>query len=75
MIDWLCFFLIILGEDPPAPVNLNGSVKTQKNKVLQSSTEPTSTGDVDDEQEREKAIPIVHDVADVVWVKMGGHPW
>jgi hypothetical protein len=34
-----------------------------------------TNGDADDEQERDKNIPVVHNVADVVWVKMGGHPW
>ncbi len=49
---------------------MNGSSgKASKTKVEQTN------GDVDDEQERDKNIPVLHDVADVVWVKMGGHPW
>ncbi len=48
---------------------MNGTGKTNKTKVEQTN------GDADDEQERDKNIPVLHDVADVVWVKMGGHPW
>jgi len=58
----------ILGEEVPIDL-LNGTGKTNKTKAEQTN------GDADDEQERDKNIPILHDVADVVWVKMGGHPW
>ncbi|CAF0937841.1 unnamed protein product [Rotaria sordida] len=53
---------------------INGSSKTKKTKAQRNSAEQAAV-DADDEQEREKNIPIVHDVADVVWVKIGGHPW
>lgn len=55
-------------EDVPSEL-VNGTGKANKSKVEQTN------GDADDEQERDKNIPVVHDVADVVWVKMGGHPW
>lgn len=63
----------ILGEEPPSTV-INGSTKATKAKAQRNSAEQEA-GDADDEQERDKNIPIVHDVADVVWVKIGGHPW
>jgi hypothetical protein len=47
---------------------VNGTGKTNK-------TKNDDVDDDDDEQERDINIPIVYDVADVVWVKMGGHPW
>ncbi|CAF1370201.1 unnamed protein product [Rotaria magnacalcarata] len=47
----------------------NGTPKASKAKVEQASAE------IDDDQEQDKNIPVVNDVADVVWVKMGGHPW
>jgi hypothetical protein len=62
-----------LGEEVPAPV-INGSGRGSKIKAQRNSAEQAA-GDADDEQERDKNIPILHDVADVVWVKMGGHPW
>ena len=48
---------------------VNGIGKTPKGKNEQIS------GDADDEQEVGKNIPVLYDVGDVVWVKMGGHPW
>jgi hypothetical protein len=60
-------------EPPPAPV-VNGPSKSSKIKAQRNSAEQ-SAADADDEQERDKNIPVLHDVADVVWVKMGGHPW
>ncbi|CAF0744716.1 unnamed protein product [Rotaria sordida] len=48
---------------------VNGTTKTNKTKIEQTN------GEADDDQERDKQIPILYDVADVVWVKMGGHPW
>jgi hypothetical protein len=60
-------------EEVPAPV-INGSGRGSKIKAQRNSAEQAA-GDADDEQERDKNIPILHDVADVVWVKMGGHPW
>ena len=68
-IEW-----IDLGEEQPAPVTTNGSGRTPRAKSKRSSVEQ-SAGEADDEQDRDKNIPVVHDVADVVWVKMGGHPW
>jgi predicted amino acid racemase len=59
---------LILGEEVPIDL-VNGTGKTNKAKIDQTNV------DTDDEQERDKNIPILHDVADVVWVKMGGHPW
>lgn len=58
----------MLGEEVPSEL-VNGNVKSNKAKVEQAN------GDADDEQERDKNIPVLHDVADVIWVKMGGHPW
>ncbi|CAF1347847.1 unnamed protein product [Adineta steineri] len=55
-------------EEVPANMT-NGSNKINKTKVEQANN------DADDEQERDKNIPVLYDVADVVWVKMGGHPW
>ncbi|CAF3025035.1 unnamed protein product [Rotaria sp. Silwood2] len=60
-------------EEPPMTM-VNGSGKTNKIKAQRHSAEQAAV-DADDEQEREKNIPIVHDVADAVWVKIGGHPW
>ncbi len=54
-----------LGEDVPTNM-VNGAGKTSKVKYDDED---------DDDQERDINIPIVYDVADVVWVKMGGHPW
>jgi hypothetical protein len=59
---------VFLGEEVPVNI-VNGSGKTNKVRAEQI------TNDADDEQERDKNIPILYDVADVVWVKMGGHPW
>ena len=59
---------IVLGEETPTSI-VNGSAQARKSKIEQTS------GDADNEQQREKAIPILYDVADVVWVKMSGHPW
>ncbi|UJR37681.1 hypothetical protein I4U23_030376 [Adineta vaga] len=56
-------------EEVPTPV-MNGAGKGNKSKV-----EQVNNDDEDDEQERDKNIPVLYDVADVVWVKMGGHPW
>lgn len=53
---------------------VNGVNRTNKTKVQRNSSEQAAM-DADDEQDREKNIPIAHDVADIVWVKMGGHPW
>jgi hypothetical protein len=53
-------------------VNIPG--RSSKTKAQRNSAEQAAA-DADDEQERDKNIPILHDVADVVWVKMGGHPW
>ncbi|CAM4802181.1 unnamed protein product [Rotaria magnacalcarata] len=61
-------------REEPTTMNVNGSAKAIKTKVQRSSAEQAAA-DADDEQEREKNIPILHDVADVVWVKIGGHPW
>ena len=61
-------------EEAPATTTANGSAKGGKAKAQRQSVEQTA-GDADDEQERDKSIPVLHDVADVVWVKMGGHPW
>ncbi|CAF0782418.1 unnamed protein product [Rotaria sp. Silwood1] len=59
-----------LSKRDDVPTNMiNGITKTNKAKTEQIS------GEADDDQERDKQIPILHDVADVVWVKMGGHPW
>ena len=55
------------GEELPIAVT-NGTPKATKPKVEQVNN------DADDE-ERDKNIPVLYDVADVVWVKMGGHPW
>ncbi len=52
----------------------NHKCKVNKTKAQRNSAEQAAI-DADDEQERDRNIPIVHDVADVVWVKMGGHPW
>lgn len=60
-----------LGEETPV---VNGANRTNKTKVQRNSSEQAAM-DADDEQDREKNIPIAHDVADIVWVKMGGHPW
>ncbi|CAF1185720.1 unnamed protein product [Adineta ricciae] len=54
-------------EEVPTAVT-NGTPKATKSKVEQVNN------DADDE-ERDKNIPVLYDVADVVWVKMGGHPW
>ncbi len=54
---------------------VNGTGKGSKAKAAQRNSAEQAAGDADDEQERDKSIPILHDVADVVWVKMGGHPW
>ena len=53
---------------------VNGGNRASKTKVPRNSAEQAAT-DADDEQDREKNIPVLHDVADIVWVKMGGHPW
>lgn len=45
-----------------------------KGKAARTSVEQTN-GDDDEDQDRDKSIPITYDVADVVWSKMGGHPW
>ncbi len=45
-----------------------------KTEAQHTSAEQAAV-DADDEQERDKNIPILHDIADVVWVKMVGHPW
>jgi hypothetical protein len=59
-----------LSKREEVPIDLvNGTGKTNKAKIDQTNV------DTDDEQERDKNIPILYDVADVVWVKMGGHPW
>jgi hypothetical protein len=71
MICTIC--LINLGEDLSNSLN-NGTSKTVKSKATSDPVEQT-TGDADDEQDRDKALPIVHDVTSVVWVKMAGHPW
>jgi hypothetical protein len=52
----------------------NGNAKPTKSKAQHQSSEQAAA-DADDEQERDKNIPTLYDVADVVWVKMGGHPW
>ena len=57
-----------VGEEVTSEL-VNGNAKGNKAKVEQTN------GDADDEQERDKNIPVLHEVADVVWVKMGGHPW
>lgn len=62
------FAIGLVGEEAPAPVT-NGTPKASKAKVEQAND------DADDEQERDKNVPVLYDVADVVWVKMGGHPW
>lgn len=48
---------------------VNGTPKATKAKVEQTTVE------TEDDQERDKNLPVLYDVADVVWVKMGGHPW
>lgn len=53
---------------------VNGSTRASKTKAQRSSADQAAV-DADDEQDREKNIPALHDVADIVWVKMGGHPW
>lgn len=60
-----------LGEEPPV---VNGSNRASKTKAQRNSADQAAV-DADDEQDREKNIPALHDVADIVWVKMGGHPW
>ncbi|CAF0804073.1 unnamed protein product [Adineta ricciae] len=60
-------------EAAPAPT-VNGTSKANRAKAQRNSAEQAAA-DADDEQERDKNIPVLHDVADVVWVKMGGHPW
>ena len=53
-------------EDPPPPAPVvNGSGRKSK----------TQPAPIEDDEERDKTVPTAHDVADVVWVKMGGHPW
>jgi hypothetical protein len=61
-------------EPPPPPPVVNIPGRSSKTKAQRNSAEQAAA-DADDEQERDKNIPILHDVADVVWVKMGGHPW
>ena len=65
---------IYLGEDVSNSA-ISTTNKTTKTKTSNQSEEQAAADDADDEQDRDKNIPIVHDVGDVVWVKMGGHPW
>lgn len=58
----------VSGEETPAST-VNGSVKPSKAKAERVNS------DADNDQERDKNIPVIYDVADVVWVKIGGHPW
>ncbi|CAF0924621.1 unnamed protein product [Adineta steineri] len=61
-------------EEVPAAIVNGAREKKNKTRAQRNSAEQAAV-DADDEQERDKNIPILHDVADVVWVKMGGHPW
>lgn len=59
-----------LSKREEIPINMvNGNA--QMNKVHTKQETANSI----DEEEREKSMPILYDVADVVWVKMSGHPW
>ena len=69
----ICSTRTRLGEEVPISV-ANGAAKASKAKAARNSTEQTA-GDADDEQDRDKNIPILFEEAQVVWVKMSGHPW
>lgn len=58
-------------EEPPSE-SVNSTSKASRAKVEQ---EEDDEAEEEEEQDPEKDLPVVHDVADVVWVKMGGHPW
>lgn len=70
------FDVCFQGEDLSTSLVNGAQAKTPKTKSVTQAEEKESTADdADDEQEREKNIPVQHDVGDLLWVKMGGHPW